>query len=283
MTPMSDTTTAPAARAAASPPSQTLAMTRVAVRERIPLVTVIAIVMVAMGALTGALWPSLQDAFADLPADLSDGLGTILAGADLTTPIGWMNTEMVSLVLPAGLIAVAVLSASKGIAGEEQAKTLGVLMSAPVSRVSFLLAKSAAMIINVLLATVGAAAGIILGNSIGDLGVDTAGVLGACAHGAVLAIAFGSVAVLVSALTGDARLSSSAAAGLAGLAFALNAFLPLSDGLADYAQVSPWYYFADSNPLANGPEYAHLAVLAVISLILIALALLAYRRRDLRG
>ncbi|WP_338751348.1 ABC transporter permease [Janibacter alittae] len=281
---MSTTSTSTAtARHTTSAPAQALAVTRVAIRDRVPLVAVIALVMVAMGALTGALWPSLKDAFADLPTDLSDGLGTILAGSDLTTPVGWMNAEMVSLVLPAGLIAVAVLSAAKDIAGEEQTKTLGVLMSAPVSRTSFLLAKSAAMIINVLLATIGAAAGILLGNSIGDLGVDTAGVWGASVHGAMLAIAIGAIAVLVSALTGEPRLSSSVAAGLAGLAFALNAFLPLSDGLADYAQASPWYYFADSNPLANGADYVHLAVLGITSLVLLALALVAYTRRDLRG
>lgn len=284
MTPMTTTTSAdPAGRAHASPAVQILAITRMAVRDRLLLVMVIAVLLVAMGALTGALWPSLQDAFADLPPALSDGLGTVLASADLTSPVGWMNAEMVSLVVPGGLIAVAVISATKGIAGEEQSKSLGMLLSTPVSRVAFLIAKTAAMIISVLLVTIGAAAGIFLGDRIGGLGIDTAGVLGTCAHAALLAIVCGSVAVLASALTGDSRLSSSAAGGLAALAFGLNAFLPLSSALAGLARVSPWYYFAQSNPLAHGPDYAHLGVLASIVVVLLGLAAVAYRRRDLHG
>ncbi|WP_010540011.1 ABC transporter permease subunit [Dietzia alimentaria] len=273
----------PAGRAHVSTVVQIVAITRTAVRDRLVLVTTVAVLLVAMGALTGALWPSLQDAFADLPAALSDGLGTVLAGADLTSPVGWMNAEMVSLVVPGGLIAVAAISAAKGVAGEEQAKSLGVLLSAPVSRVSFLVAKTAAMVVNVLLATIGAAAGIVLGDRIGGLGIDTAGVLGTCAHAALLAIVFGAVAVLASAITGDPRLSSSVAGGLAALAFGLNAFLPLSSTLADFARVSPWYYFAHSNPLADGPDYGHLAVLSVSAVVILGLAVVAYRRRDLNG
>lgn len=277
------TTLATARSIPASAPAQFVAVTRAALRDRLVLVAVIAVMLVAMGALTGALWPPLQDAFSALPSDLSDGLGTVLAGADLTSPLGWMNAEMVSLVVPGGLIAVATISAAKGIAGEEQDNILGVLFSIPVSRTSFLLAKTAAMIINVLLTSLGAAAGIVLGSRIGGLGIDTAGVLGTCAHGALLAIVFGSVAVLASAISGDTRLSTAVAAGLAVLAFGLNAFLPLSTRLADFAQLSPWYYFASSNPLANGPDYAHLGILAATSAILMALAVVVYRRRDLHG
>ena len=262
---------------------QILAITWTAVRDRRVLVATVAGLLVAMGALTGALWPSLRDAFADLPTELSDGLGTVLAGADLTSPIGWMNAEMASLVVPGGLIAVAVVSAAKGIAGEEQAKSLGVLLSTPVSRGSFLIAKTAAMTINVLLATIGAVAGFLVGDRIGGLGLETSGVVGACVHAALLAVVFGSVAVLVSALTGDSRLTSSVAGGVAALAFGLNAFLPLSSALAGFARVSPWYYFAQSNPLAHGPDYAHLGVLASIVVVLLGLAAVAYRRRDLHG
>lgn len=266
-----------------SPLSQTAAMTTVAIRDRLTLVGVIVAAMVAMGALTGALWPSLRGAFADLPTDVNDAIGTVLAGSDLTTAAGWMNTELVSLLVPGGLIAVAVISAAKGIAGEEADKTLGVLLSVPVSRATFLAAKTAAMIVTVLLATLGVAAGILIGNLVGDLAITTAGVLGTCAHGALLAILFGAVTVLVAALTGDKRLATVIPAGLAVLAFALNAFLPLADAVAGYAKISPWYYFADSNPLVNGPGYSHLLVLAVVAVALLVPAFLAYRRRDLHG
>lgn len=156
-------------------------------------------------------------------------------------------------------------------------------MSAPVSRSVFLAAKTVAMVVHVLLATLGVAAGIMTGDVIGDLGIDAAGVFGTCAHGALLAIVFGAAAVLIAALTGDSRLAATIPAGLAVFAFAINAFLPLSDPLARYSKISPWYYFAESNPLINGADYLHLLVLAAAAIVLLALAFPAYRRRDLRG
>ncbi len=266
-----------------SPLVQVGAVTAIALRERLTLVGVVVAALVAMGALTGALWPSLREAFVDLPAAVNDGIGKVLAGADLTTPAGWMNSQMVSLIVPGGLIAVAILFASKAIAGEEQSGTLGLLLSAPVTRSAFLAAKTAAMIVHVLLATLGVAAGISIGNLIGDLGIDAAGVLGACVHGALLAIVFGAAAVLVAALTGDRRLASTIPATLAVLAFALNAFLPLSDALAGYTKISPWYYFSASNPLVNGIDPLHLVFLAGAAILLLASAFVVYDRRDLRG
>lgn len=263
--------------------SQILTMTGVAVRDRAPLVGVVALIMVGLGVLTGGLWHPLQDAFDAISPEVLDAIGGVLAGADLTTAAGWMNAEMLSLVAPGGLIAVAILSASKGIAGEEQAKTIGVLLSVPVSRTAFLAAKTVAMILNVLLATLGVAAGILLGDTVGDLGIDPAGVLGACAHVALLALLLGTLTVLLAALTGDGKLSSAISAGIAVLAFGLNAFLPLSDSLSDYTQISPWYYFAESNPLVNGPDYTHLLVLATTTLLLLIVAIIGYRRRDLRS
>ncbi|WP_176224811.1 ABC transporter permease subunit [Rhodococcus sp. 1168] len=262
---------------------QIRAVTALALRDRLTLVGVVAAAMVAMGALTGALWPPLQDTLVALPANFTDSVGKLLAGADMTTPAGWMNAEMVSLVVPGGLIAVAILSASKAICGEEQTKTIGVLLSLPLSRSAFLAAKTAAMIVHVLLATLGVAAGLIIGNVIGGLGIDASGVFGTCAHSALLAIVFGAVAVLIAALTGDGRLASAIPAALAVLAFALNAFLPLSDSLAGFTKVSPWYYFAGSNPLVNGVNYADLSILLVAAIVLCALAFPVYHRRDLAG
>ncbi|MCZ4079952.1 ABC transporter permease subunit [Rhodococcus sp. H36-A4] len=258
-------------------------VTALALHDRLTLVGVVATAMVAMGALTGALWPPLQDTLVGLPADFTDAIGKVLTGANMTTPAGWMNAEMVSLVVPGGLIAVAILSASKAICGEEQTKTVGVLLSLPLSRSAFLTAKTAAMIVHVLLATLGVAAGLIIGDVIGGLGIDASGVFGTCAHSALLAMVFGAVAVLIAALTGDARLAATIPAVLAVIAFALNAFLPLSDSLAGFTKVSPWYYFAGSNPLVNGANYADLSILLVAAIILCACAFPVYIRRDLTG
>ena len=254
-----------------------------AVRDRIVLALVLGVLVVGLGAMTGALSPSMHDTFADLPASVSDVLSTVLAGADLTTPSGWANAEMTSLVVPAVLIVAAVVSVVRGVAGEEQTKTLGILLSAPLSRTSFLLAKTGAMLVHVLVVDLGVALGLLLANVAGDLGLAPSGVVGVCLHAGLLGTWFGTLALLVCGLVGDRRAGYAVTGGLAGLAFALNAFLPLSDALAGLARVSPWYYFAASNPLVDGPDLAHLAVLLVLTALWLVLALVAFGRRDLRG
>lgn len=262
---------------------QFAAVLRHAARDRLPLAGVVAIIVASLAVMTGSLWPSLQDSFTDLPASVNDTLNTVLAGSDLTTPAGWMNAEALSVVAPVGIIAVAIISITRAVAGEEQDKTLGVLLSAPVSRSTFLWAKSTATVLHLLVVVAGLAVGLVVGSQVGDLGLTATGIVGACVHLGVLGLFFGAVALLLGAATGDRRLSSAVAAGLAVVAFALSAFLPLSDSLAEGARVSPWYYYAGKNPLVNGIDLSDALVLVVGAAVLAALAVAVLRRRDLRG
>ncbi|RVW01798.1 ABC transporter permease subunit [Rhodococcus spongiicola] len=254
-----------------------------AIADRMTLSVVIGGLMVAMGLMVGALWPPLKDAFADIPTALTDTLARAFAGADLTSPAGWVNAELMSIVAPAGAIAIAVISAVRATAGEEQDKTLGTLLGAPVGRIPFLLAKIDAMIVHVLVVCSFLTVGLIAGNMIGDLNLTAAGIFGAAVHTALLGILFGMIGLALGAGTGSRRVATSATSGLAALAFAVSVFLPLSDALAGGAKISPWYYYTASNPLVNGPDWTHLLILAAAALIIGVIAAGVFERRDLRG
>jgi ABC-2 type transport system permease protein len=70
--------------------------------------------------------------------------------------------------------------------------------------------------------------------------------------------------------------------GFALVLYVLNAFLPFNDTLAGYAKWSPFYYYLTSDPLVNGMNWGHGAVLAGLAVALIAIAALLFNRRDLR-
>ncbi|MGC1207936.1 MAG: ABC transporter permease subunit, partial [Ornithinimicrobium sp.] len=108
------------------------------IMDRLPLTLIVGTLMMAMGLLIGALWPSLQDTFADLEDQLPDAFNAMLGGVGLGTPVGWANAELVALIAPMGAIAVAVIAATRSTAGEEEDKTLGILLSTPVSRPTFM-------------------------------------------------------------------------------------------------------------------------------------------------
>jgi len=251
--------------------------------DRLTLSGIVGALMIAMGAFVGALWPPLRATFAGLPSGFTDAIGKAFPGGDLTTGIGFANAELMSIVAPAGAIAVAVISAARATAGEEEDHTLGVLLAAPVGRLMFLFTKTVAMIIHVLIVGVLLAAGLVAGNLIGNLGVTANGILGATAHTVLLGILFGMIAILIGAGTGNRRLTTAVTGALAALAFAISAFLPLSDSLAGGAKISPWYYFNASDPLVNGAGIGHLIVLGAAAVIAAAIAAVIFRLRDLRG
>ncbi|WP_072691635.1 ABC transporter permease subunit [Rhodococcus marinonascens] len=274
-------------RVEARPPTRRLAaawaLVGKAIADRMTLSVVIGTLMIAMSAMVGALWPPLKDTFAEIPTALTDMVSKAFSGADLTTPAGWMNAELLSMVAPAGAIAIGVISAVRATAGEEEDKTLGALLGAPVGRTPFLLAKIDAMIVHVLVVCLFLAGGLIVGSVIGDLGLSATGIFGAAAHTALLGIVFGMIAIALGAGTGSRRLAAAATGGLAALAFAVSVFLPLSDTLAGGAKISPWYYYTASNPLVNGPDWAHLLILGTSALMIGVVAALIFERRDLRG
>ncbi|AOW92642.1 hypothetical protein BFN03_07905 [Rhodococcus sp. WMMA185] len=259
------------------------ALVNKAIADRMTLSVVIGVLLVAMGAMVGALWPPLKETFANFPTGLLDMMGKAFAGADLTTPAGWVNAELMSMVAPAGAIAIGVISAVRATAGEEEDKTLGILLGAPVGRLPFLLAKIGAMIVHVLVVCAFLSVGLVIASAIGNLGLSAPGILGATAHTALLGILFGMIAIALGALTGSRRVATAATGALAALAFAVSVFLPLSDTLAGGAKISPWYYYTASNPLVNGLDWAHLSILGASAVIIGVAAALLFERRDLRG
>ena len=57
----------------------------------------------------------------------------------------------------------------------------------------------------------------------------------------------------------------------------------MNERLADWARLSPFYYYANGDPLANGLQWGNAAVLLVISVVLVAAAIPLFQRRDVRG
>ena len=64
-------------------------------------------------------------------------------------------------------------------------------------------------------------------------------------------------------------------------AYFLNALAPLVDVLEPLTRLSPFYYYIGADPLTNGLNLLHAAVLTGLTLALLAVALVTFERRDL--
>lgn len=254
-----------------------------AVADRMTLVGVLGFYGLAIGAGVGALWPPLRETFAGLTDSLPAAFDQILGNVSMATPAGWINAEMMSMMGPGFLIATAIISAAAATAGEEQARTMALLLSTSASRTTFLAAKTAAMVVHVLIVAVAMFAGLLVGNGIGHMGIPVGDLLAATFSMTLLGLVFGAIAMTLGAAGAQRRRTMAISAGIAGLSFVLAVFLPLSESLAWLAKLNFWYPYGANVALVNGIDWGFAAILAACSVAISGIGFVIFPRRDLRG
>jgi len=100
--------------------------------------------------------------------------------------------------------------------------------------------------------------------------------------GTLLGLVFGALALALSAATGRTRVAIYGSIGSAFGLYVVNGFLPFSESFAGLAKWSPFYYYLSSDPLLNGMNWGHGAVLLGLFIVLVAAAVALFDRRDLR-
>src|SRR5512133_1560706 len=223
--------------------------------------------------------PSLNKLAEDYPEALQAFIA--FGGAvDYSSAAGYLGIELFSLMVPLLLLVAAIGTGAGAIAGEEERGTLELLLANPVSRRRVVLEKALALALEV------AALGLVLwlalwvGALAADMDISAGHHAAATLSAVLLALAFGSIAILLGAATGRRALAIgvTAAAGVA--AYLVNGLAPLVDALEVPQKLSPFYHYAAGDPLRHGLSPSHVAVLVVIAVIATALAPVAFSRRD---
>ena len=249
------------------------------VKERRWSALALGIVIGGMGVFIFAITAGMSSAIADLTNGFPPQVTAFIGGGSAG---GYAVGELFNLIVPAAMVGYAVVVGGSTIAGEEDTGTMSILTAQPVTRSSIVTSKALALLAALIGSAILLWAGVAIASASYDIGLDLAGLTAICVHLLFLAIMFGAVAVAVGAVTGKPGLASGIAGGLAVAAYVANAMLPLAN-LADWAKLSPWYYFAGSNPLTNGIDGWHILVLAVIAAVAVAVAYVGFARRDLKG
>jgi ABC-2 type transport system permease protein len=254
-----------------------------ALADRVTIVGVLSFYSLAMGAGVGALWPPLKNTLASLSASLPAALDRILGNVSMATPAGWVNAEMMSLVAPGFLVATAIISGGSATAGEEQARTMVLVLSTSASRTTFLAAKTAATVAHVLIVSVAMFAGLMVGNVIGHMGIGVGLLLAATAQATLPGLVFGAIALTIGAAGADRRRTMTLSAGIAGLSFVLAWILPMNESLAWLAKLNFWYPYSANPALVRGIDGGFVAVLAACAVVVSAVGFVIFPRRDLHS
>lgn len=239
--------------------------------------------LLLLAVVMAAVYPTVRDnpALATLHETYPKALRSLFDITDLTTGVGFMRAEVFSLVAPALLIVMAVLWGGDLIAGEEDRGTIDILLANPVSRRRVLLEKWAALVVGVAASGAALAVGLAVAVSPARLHITAAGVAAAVVSVVVLALLFGTVALAVGAATGRRGVARGVAAVLAVVAYLVSSLGDLIGWIKAIRPASPWYHALGVDPLAKGFSLPHLAVPIGLTLVVMAIALYAFDRRDL--
>lgn len=244
-----------------------------------------AIGMLAITAITVAFWPTIQkdsEALLQLMENLPEGmLGLFGANSavDFLTGPGFVNSRVFASVGSFIAIFFAISMGTAAIAGEEDQGTLDMLLANPIPRSRVVLEAfgAQALLTTALAALVWVA--LMVFNPILDVGLSLAGTTAASVGMVLLALSFGSLALMIGALTGKRSLTTGVAAGVTIATFFINGLAPLIDSIAWTQRLTPFYWMLDHNPLVNGFQWELLVLVAAIAAF-VAVAVWGFRRRD---
>ncbi len=233
-----------------------------------------------MGVMMGPVFAAIEDTVADLGDALPEQMLALFGGGDMSTPAGFYQIESFGMVTPIALLVVTISIAAKALAGEEENRTMGLLLANPVTRSTVLARKTSTMIAFGAILGVVIWAGIAVGVWISGIDLNLLNVAATTTLAVLIGLLFGALALLIGAASGRLALAIFIPVGAALLAHTMNALASLND--AWWGALSPFHYYLGSDPLNSGMAWADAALLAGITILLIALAFPAFNRRDLR-
>ena len=230
-----------------------------------------------------AVYPSIKQSAADLDTymqNLPDALRSII-GTDYTSPAGYLRAELFALLGPVLLLVYGIGAGGKAIAGEEEARSLDLLLTTPIPRGRVVVDKAITLALTVLaLSVLVFVAVIALGPPFG-LDVAIANVAAMCLMFFLLGLAFAWFALAVGCATGRRAWASAVAGGVAVVTYVLNAIAPTISGLSWAQALSPFRWYLEPDPLVTGIHTENALVLAAVALVCLVVAVWTFRRRDL--
>lgn len=213
-----------------------------------------------------AFYPTIRDSdsYAEVAEDYPDAVKELFGGAerfDFTTGVGFVDVQLYSLILPALLVAAAVGYGAAILGGEREAGLLDLVLANPLTRRRLATEKAVGLVVTVAILATVAGTGVAVAGAAVDLGVAVGNIVAATATLALLALFHGLVAMGAGAWTG--RRASGVAAGVVVFLFGylISVLAGLVDALSAIDVLSPYQYYAGSDPLVDGWSVIDVGVL----------------------
>jgi ABC-2 type transport system permease protein len=238
--------------------------------------------LAAMIALTMAFWPAFRDSRViqqslDLvPPALAKAFGI----EDLVSPAGYLRGNLYAILVPLLLIFAAVLMTNGQTAAEEAAGRLELYLAEPVDRRWLLLGRGLAAAAGVGVISIAVLVTQVISDAIVNVQVDLGRLVATVILSGFLALLHGALAFAVAGWRARPSLVLGTGTVVAIAGYLVAMLFPLSDALAEWRHLSPWDWALGGNPLTSATEPWRYAALLGPTVLLWALGLRAFGRRD---
>lgn len=232
---------------------------------------------------TVAFFPAVRNTpgFDEIAEQLPESVRPLIGTMDITSPVGYLLSQLYLFFLPAVLLVYAIGRGSSTIAGEEEAGTLDLLLAQPVSRTQVYVTKATAVALGAGILALATWLPIQIVGPFFELSIPVRDLAAVTINLFLLALIFTALALAVSAGLGRRMAGAAVAAALAFFTFLLDGFGQTIDWLEDVRPFTPWYWFDPTAALADGDILPGAVVLGVATIFIAGLGLLMFRRRSL--
>ncbi len=234
---------------------------------------------------TVAFWPlfrnssGISQAIDQLPAGIVDAFG--LAG--FGTPAGFLRGNLYEFVVPL-LLAIAAIATANGLsAGEEDSGRMEVYLAQPVTRRSLFIGRMVAGTIWLIVMTALILIVQLVSDVIFDLTIDTSLVVSTVVLCGLLALLFGALAFAIAGWWPRPSLVLGVGIAVSVGGYLVSALFPLSDVLDPLSSLSPWKWALGGDPLLHPAEPWRYGALVIPAIVLGALGVVGFIRRDVRA
>lgn len=242
--------------------------------------------LIAMSALMTAVYPSVRDNpdLNKMVEDYPDAFKAFLGlgdNVDYTSAVGYLNSELFSFMVPLLLVIAAIGAGARATAGEEESGTLDLLLANPISRRRLVLDKLAALAAEIATLALVLWLALLVGVEAIGMNISPGHLAAATFAAALLAFAFGAIALFLGAALGRRGAAIGIAAAGAVAAYLLSSLAELVGFLKPLRGASPVYHYAANDALRAGLAVEHIGFLLLLAAAAVVAALIAFERRDL--
>jgi ABC-2 type transport system permease protein len=244
-----------------------------------------AIAIAALVLMIVGIYPSIANdpSLDSLYDGLSPSVQALLGGSDATSPVGYLSTQLFAFFLPAVILVFVLGRSAATLAGEEEDRTLDLLLSQPLARSSAYLQKAAAVALSLLLLCFAALLPLLIFNTPAGLNLPNANLIGIVAQMFLFCLALGLCTQAIAAATGRRGLGLAIVIGYTVVAYLIYGLGQSIDWLNNLLPLTLWRWYLQNNPLETGFGVAEGAVLTSVCAVAVAFGVIAFKRRDLHA